>query len=649
MTQQKHPHLIHPKYRPDIDGLRAIAILAVVVYHAFPGLLPGGFMGVDIFFVISGFLISTIIFSSLEHERFSLVEFYARRIRRIAPALLLVLAACLVFGWVVLLPSEYKQLGKHTLASIAFIQNFVLWQETGYFNNAAETKPLLHLWSLAIEEQFYLVWPLLLALVWQRQFNFLKATAVIAALSFAANIYLARHNPIAAFYLPFSRFWELMAGGMLAYSALHRPQFLAQQKNLQSVLGFLCVLLGLWLLNKTREFPGWWALLPVLGTFLLISAGPSARLNEKLLSSKPMLWLGLVSYPLYLWHWPLLSFLKIIKGTTTSVERLAAIAAALLLAWLTYRLVEKPFRYGKPGRKVLTLLVLSGLIAAAAGLVYKAQGVQSRNAQWVDVAVRGYDVEANYRTGRCFLVGRTHDESFSAECDEGLDKALPTVVLWGDSHAAAEYRGLLSKSGNNFNLVQLNVSGCPPVMNFHVTNRKGCARLNSEILARLGKLKPDTVILAAYWMLYDGKNVDESGNAWELPPTEKINDTLSELKKLGVPNLYLVGQLPVFGESQINLGLREFAPGKSNRTYKSFNSNSAKVDALMGEIARNNQVRFISPINTLCNEQGCLISTSPQQFTPLAWDYGHLTTEGSEYFIDQAMRRGELKLPSGQP
>lgn len=215
LHHQKRPHLAHPKYRPDIDGLRAVAILAVVLFHAFPGKMPGGFIGVDIFFVISGFLISTIIFSSLERDRFSLVEFYVRRIRRIFPALIVVLLTSLVVGWFTLFPDEYKQLGTHTAAGAAFIQNFILWRESGYFDNAAESKPLLHLWSLAVEEQFYIFWPLLLAFVWKRQWSFLKITAAIGLASFAANIYLMHRSPTAAFFLPISRFWELMVGGGL--------------------------------------------------------------------------------------------------------------------------------------------------------------------------------------------------------------------------------------------------------------------------------------------------------------------------------------------------------------------------------------------------------------------------------------------------
>lgn len=216
MTLQ-HTHLSHPKYRPDIDGLRALAVLSVVAFHAFPSWIKGGFIGVDVFFVISGYLISTIIFESLERDAFSFSEFYARRIKRIFPALLLVLLSCLVFGWFVLLSPEYKQLSKHVASSAGFIQNLVLWSESGYFDNTAATKPLLHLWSLGVEEQFYIVWPLLLWVAWKRNFNFLIIIILVAVISYYLNIVGVKKDSIATFYSPLTRFWELLSGGFLAH------------------------------------------------------------------------------------------------------------------------------------------------------------------------------------------------------------------------------------------------------------------------------------------------------------------------------------------------------------------------------------------------------------------------------------------------
>lgn len=363
----KQHHLTHPKYRADIDGLRAVAILAVVGYHAFPSWIKGGFVGVDVFFVISGFLISTIIFGSLDKGIFSFKEFYARRIKRIFPALILVMTACYALGWFVLLPDEYKQLGKHIAAGTGFVSNLFFWQEAGYFDNAAETKPLLHLWSLGIEEQFYIVWPLLLYLTWKRRFNLLLLTVTIIAISFAINVVKVHGDAVQAFYSPVSRFWELMLGSLLAYLALHKislwdgikqkngaslggiisgntsAQDSPALRNALSLFGALLITVAVLVVDREKEFPGWWALLPTLGTYLVICAGPQAWLNRVVLSHRVVVWFGLISYPIYLWHWPLLSFARIVEpGILTLKIRIATIFIAIALAWLTINSLRGP-------------------------------------------------------------------------------------------------------------------------------------------------------------------------------------------------------------------------------------------------------------------------------------------------------------------
>jgi len=297
VPRHDHNHLTHPKYRPDIDGLRAVAILSVVGFHAFPEWIKGGFIGVDIFFVISGYLISTIIFDSLEHKHFSFAEFYSRRIKRIFPALLVVLVSCLVFGWFALLADEYKQLGKHIAGGAGFVSNFIFWNESSYFDNAAETKPLLHLWSLGIEEQFYIVWPLLLWLAWKQRFNFLSITLAVVLISFWLNISKVGEDAVATFYSPQTRFWELLAGSILAYVTLHRPQFKHSfdtwlgkiifahpsdvggntLRNIKAFVGAGLIAAGILVIGKENHFPGWWALLPTLGAVLLISAGGGGK------------------------------------------------------------------------------------------------------------------------------------------------------------------------------------------------------------------------------------------------------------------------------------------------------------------------------------------------------------------------------------
>ena len=220
------------------------------------------------------------------------------------------MAICLFFGWWVLTEDEYRQLGKHLFASALFVQNFGLWKESGYFDTSATAKPLLHLWSLAIEEQFYIFWPLLLAFLWKRQQNLLGTTIGVAVLSFAINIYVSSVDSSADYYLPFTRFWELMIGGALAYISLHRPHFLPPRyKNLQSVSGVILIVLSIVLIDDERRFPGWWAVLPTFGAFLTISAGASAWINKNVLSNNLLVGIGLISYPLYLWHWPLISWL----------------------------------------------------------------------------------------------------------------------------------------------------------------------------------------------------------------------------------------------------------------------------------------------------------------------------------------------------
>lgn len=391
MTVQE-PHLSHPKYRPDIDGLRAVAVLAVVAFHAFPSWVRGGFIGVDVFFVISGYLISTIIFENLDKGTFSYVEFYARRIKRIFPALLLVLIACFSFGWFALMADEYKQLGKHIAAGAGFVSNFSLWNESSYFDNSADTKPLLHLWSLGIEEQFYIVYPLSLWFAWKRKFNLLTITILVTIASFVLNINGIKQDMVATFYSPQTRFWELLSGSILAWFTLYKKDALANVKhnldlqlsriikrenrwfdgktlsNVLSFFGSLLLLYGFWEINKELSFPGLWALVPVLGAALIITAGTKAWVNRTILSNKVAVWFGLISFPLYLWHWPILSFARIIESEAPSRNvRIAAVVLSIFLAWLTYKLVERPLRFGKHSKANVAVLVVLMTIVGYVG------------------------------------------------------------------------------------------------------------------------------------------------------------------------------------------------------------------------------------------------------------------------------------------
>lgn len=467
------PHLSHPKYRPDIDGLRAIAVLSVVAFHAFPAWLQGGFIGVDVFFVISGFLISTILFENLDKGTFRFSEFYARRVKRIFPALFLVLLACYTFGWFALLASEFKQLGKHTASGAVFISNFALWSEAGYFDNSAETKPLLHLWSLGIEEQFYILWPCILWLAWKHKCNPLVPTLLITFTSFALNINGVKQDATATFYWPHTRFWELLCGSLLAWLSIYKAHWkngiavtikkaldstdnktaiqkdIALLQNIAAFVGCTLLIYGFFRISKDVHFPGKWAIVPVLSATLIIMAGPDAWINRKILSNKVAIWFGLISFPLYLWHWPLLSFARIVASDIPSINvRIVAIILSIMLAWLTYRFVETPMRNGKISRvKVIMPVVLVAGMGAIGYTTYLKDGLIFRDVEKSNSTLGGYAGGSGVELiNECGISKKNIDTRKKfAVC--ASDKRAPVkYALIGDSKAAAIFDGLVRTS-----------------------------------------------------------------------------------------------------------------------------------------------------------------------------------------------------------
>ena len=391
------------KYKAEIDGLRALAVLAVVLFHVFPGFIPGGFVGVDIFFVISGFLITSHIFERLESNSFDFVEFFSRRIRRLFPALAIVMATALVAGWLFLVADEYAHLSKHLASGVFFILNFILENESGYFDHAAESKPMLHLWSLSVEEQFYIVWPFLLYLVFKNKINTIGLIIVCIFASFFLNIFFIDSDPTKVFFWPFGRFWELMSGSLIAWLLVYRStnlfafllrvdrycrKFFSKGNlpedgfftfNILSVAGILLVSFSILDFNHELSFPGVWAIVPVIGAMLIIIAGDRSRLNQIIFMNPVAVWFGVISYPLYLWHWPILSFLKIINGKLSFIVEISAVLVSIILAWLTYRFIEKPIRQNRLSAKTTLLLLGSMALIAIMGIaIYQSEGARFR-------------------------------------------------------------------------------------------------------------------------------------------------------------------------------------------------------------------------------------------------------------------------------
>lgn len=555
-----HDHLTHPRYRPDIDGLRAVAILAVVAFHAFPKFINGGFIGVDIFFVISGFLISTIIMGSLERGSFSFLDFYKRRIRRIFPALVLVLVSCFAFGWFVLLSDEYKQLGKHIAGGSGFVSNFVFWNESGYFDNEADTKPLLHLWSLGIEEQFYIFWPLLLWFAWKRRLNLLSITLAIAFFSFVLSASKVRSDAVAAFYSPQSRFWELLAGTVLAHMALHKkllfPDFRIRfdawlgkmvyarapeadgtmLRNFQSTLGALFIVIAIAVITKDKHFPSPWGLLPVLGAALIISAGAHAWINRVILSSRVMVWIGLVSFPLYLWHWPLLSFARIVEGGTPSnAIRVTAVLAAITLAWLTYWLVEKPVRSGNHSNTKTIALVVLMVVAGSAGYnAFERDGLSFRAFQkQFDVYTKS--MVRSSREKECFESPDTDYSNKLLFCNLGDKSNPPKAFAYGDSHSFSLLPALENfASSKNSNILFSGTSACPPLLGIQLMQNESdmakhnCQKFNERVFEYVQKSHIGSVILIGRWTYYTGGTTRADEVAYiSMDPTKETSKELS--------------------------------------------------------------------------------------------------------------------------
>ncbi len=628
------------KYRPDIDGLRAIAVIAVLAFHAFPAWLPGGFIGVDVFFVISGYLISGIILNALQEDRFSFAEFYARRIRRIFPALAVVLAACYGFGWFVLFADDYQQLGRHIAAGVAFVSNIVLWGEAGYFDDAAETKPLQHLWSLGIEEQFYLAWPLLLFLAWRRRINPLWFTAALLAASFLLNVRNIRVDVVGTFYSPFTRFWELMVGGMLACLPHVGAPFSApfgRANDAATIAGAALIVAAAGLLDGARHFPGLWALLPTIGAFLVIGAGPDAWLNRTLLSRRALVWIGLISYPLYLWHWPLLSFARIVNGETPSpVARLGIVTLSVGLAWLTYELVEKPIRFGTRGRYAVPMLCASmAALLAIAGFTYLSGGLIERAISRTDRAhfMQYYDrmhksgIAEAYREECDFMEWPTGNTKASLDPSCTQPGARRTVFLWGDSYAQALSQGIRSILPAGTRLAQVATSLCRPTFtDVDAGIAAGrCLRSNEYAIARIKALRPDVVVLA--------QKGSHDQTDWAA--------TAQQILALGARRVVLVGPAPRWNPSLPDVVTSQYWGKNYDRVSYGLEPAVFDLDLkLKLQYAGSPYLSYVSVVDDLCNAGGCqAVVPDSTDHDLIAFDAGHLTPKGSVFVAEKVFRR----------
>lgn len=511
----------HLKYRPDIDGLRAIAVLSVVIFHYFPSILPGGFVGVDIFFVISGYLITSIILKSASSNSFSYVEFYKRRIIRIFPSLSIVLVSCLIIGWFYLFQDDYKSLGKHVFSGAYFISNLTLWSESGYFDSQSYLKPLLHLWSLGIEEQFYIFWPVVILLCFKSKYskrNILLSCAAIFIVSYTISVSTMAYEGGANYYSPASRFWELMAGAIIA--ALRFMGIKTSVYKSMSLIGVIIITLSIALINEKMAFPGYIAIMPVIGASLVIASSGNNWIASKILSFKPIVFIGLISYPLYLWHWPVYSFYRsIFSGSPSTNELLILMALALVLAILTYYLLENPLRHSE--KRSITTIILAVVVFGSGvfGFVtYSMNGIKERS---VNKSAGEYASVTNvydyYKYGELLRGGICHSVLLKNAISNGCIKnSRNNIFIIGDSYAAALYNGLSSYIKNNnkkYVISQMTDGNAPPLfVNGQDDLQRDVSSVNVDRIKEIGIAKPEIVLLN--WSVRGSNGVQEYLQYW---------------------------------------------------------------------------------------------------------------------------------------
>ncbi len=502
-------------YRPDIDGLRAIAVLGVIFYHYFG--VRGGFTGVDIFFVISGYLITRILLTEFESNQFKFLKFYDRRIKRLLPSLIVVLATSLLVGFFGLLSDEYKNLGWHTLWGGTFLSNIALWAESGYFDKAAESKPLLHLWSLGIEEQFYLIWPIIILSIFKIKHKW-PALIFIFTCSFITNIALIQTSTTTSFYWLFSRAWEFILGAGIAKIQLTHTSLDSKFPkiffNFIGVVAFAAILLVFAKLNSQELYPGFWALIPTIGTALIILSKNSI-FNQKILENKILVYFGLISYPLYLWHWPALTFARIMSnGELETYVKILALVISILLAVTCYHLLEKKVRHNQGAGFSLLLLSIAISIGLVGLMVYNNNGFPKRfpkhEALLGELGPTPDGLKLGIHYHPCDSIHNL-PQSSNIQCRVAKTNLAPTIAIIGDSHAGQNYPGLAAEHKNSpHNIILLYRGACVPLINTQVF-RKGKSDSCLESFSQIFKFieaSPSikTVILSfrAPWFLYGG-------------------------------------------------------------------------------------------------------------------------------------------------
>ncbi|WP_268920629.1 acyltransferase family protein [Sandarakinorhabdus rubra] len=647
------------QYRREIDGLRAVAVVPVILHHAAPGLLGGGFVGVDVFFVISGYLITAILAADIAGGRFSLARFYERRARRILPALFVVVLACLPFAWALMWPMQLREFGQSIVAVVLFVSNLFFWRKSGYFADVTQIKPLIHTWSLGVEEQFYLLFPLLLLALWKLgPRRAMLAIAGLALLSLLGSEWASTRAPTANFYLAPTRAWELLAGSLCALALNGRPQPASQALSL---LGLVLLVAAFLLLDEQVRFPGFSALLPVMGTVLIIFHATPQTMAGRLLGTRPFVGIGLVSYSAYLWHQPIFAFARLAVGHEPPWPVMAALAGlTMLLAWASWRFVEQPFR--RSGHGLLPTRRRLFLGAGAASLAMLATGVALH-------AARGFPdrfpqdiqrimlAEQDRPKRVCFTeVGETLPQHPTPACRHPGADGQVHVMLMGDSHSLALARGVSEQlRAAGIGHYETGMSACMPLPGFERQTRDfrlECARYVEATLQHARASGIDTLVLAARWPVYvEGRRfdngeggvegdeqpfVDVIGKAGAADSPDRKRRVLAEMRRQITAlaadfTVVLVSPIPEAGwkvpQRAVELARQAGRPVPVTTDLARYRERTRAVDQLFRQLAAEVPgVRLARAERAFCDADRCLNADSAGVYY---YDDDHLTSAGA--------------------
>ena len=629
--------IVRRAYREDIDWLRAIAVLAVVAFHFEAPAVFGGFVGVDIFFVISGYLITGIIQSEVKSGTFSFARFYERRVRRLLPALYAMVALTAIPSFHYLLTSERQEFFRSIAAVVTFTSNFFFWFQTGYFDHAAVEKPLLHTWSLAVEEQFYLALPLLLwALLRFFRGARLALPAALGAMtlaSFVLGVWLMRTDRSAnAFFMSPPRAWEFLIGGLIAVEGFPvLRNALAQQ--VARGIALVLIAIPIFSLRQGPGFPGFNALLPCIGAAAFIWSGIGVPTLKRGAHSplNAVRFFGQISYSLYLWHWPLFTFARFSKNSLVldPQDKIALFALTVAISYLSWRFIEQPFRRGTlaPTRRAafrIAGLATVVLLSAGAGGIAVSQTPSDadRVAQQLE-SYNAYNYQPLYRFGSCFApAGGAFDDACL-----GFAPGKTNVLLWGDSLAAHYFHGLRKTSDPQaVNIMQATQAACMPTFNAAAQGNAACRSLATQMEAFFAGSKPDLVILAADWLEYarpprfDGMIAD-------------IRQTISKLNGSGIAVL-LLGPAVQFKARLPSMLMRAHLRHVDANPSEFVLSDIFILDQKMkAALPAHEKFSYVSVVDAICPSRRCPLTIDDG--IPLSWDHAHLTAEGSVYVMDR--------------